>query len=187
MTASSGLHADAVRVLQAWTAPDAAQAGLRSAYLEHLGTHRDGLWRSCRPDHLTASAIVVDAARGQVLLMLHRKARLWLQMGGHCEPGDRTLAEAALREAREESGIDGLVLLPGPVQLDRHGAPCGPGARHHLDVQYVALAPHGAVERCSEESAELRWATYDALPEPTDDAVRRLVRRAALAAAAAGS
>ena len=46
---------------------------------------------------------------------------MWLQMGGHCEPEDATLAAAALREATEESGIAGLTLLPGgPVRLDRH-------------------------------------------------------------------
>ena len=75
-------------------------------------------------------------------------------MGGHCEPEDATLADAALREAREESGIEGLTLLPGgPLRLDRHLTPCA----WHLDVQYAALAPRGAREQVSEESLDLRW------------------------------
>jgi 8-oxo-dGTP pyrophosphatase MutT (NUDIX family) len=176
-----GLHADAVAVLTAWVAPDDVQDRLRADYLAHLRRQPDGMWRECRPDHLTASALVIDPSRRQVLLALHRKARLWLQMGGHCEAGDETLAATALREAREESGIEDLALLPEPVRLDRHGAPCDPAARHHLDVQYVALAPPGARERCSDESDELRWTAYDRLPEPTDDAVRRLVSAAAAA------
>jgi 8-oxo-dGTP pyrophosphatase MutT (NUDIX family) len=172
------LHADAVRVLDGWQAPDARQEDLRRSYLDHLAAHADGLWRSCRPDHLTASALVIDPAAGRVLLMLHRRAGLWLQMGGHCEAGDASLAESARREAVEESGVGDLELLPTPARLDRHGAPCAADARHHLDVQYVALAAPGAREQCSSESLALRWAPYDELPEPTDDAVRRLVARA---------
>ena len=87
------LHADAVRVLTEWTAPGGApeapeQDRLRRDYLGHLAAHPDGMWRSCGTGHLTASALVVDPRRGRVLLTLHRKLRMWLQMGGHCEDGD---------------------------------------------------------------------------------------------------
>ncbi len=173
------LHADALAVLGGWTAPDADQEALRAAFAEHLLTHTDGVWRTCLPDHLTASALVIDPDGRRVLLALHRKAGLWLQLGGHCEPADSGLADAALREAREESGIAALTLLPAPVRLHRHAAPCSPAARYHLDVQYVALAPPGAVEACSQESLALRWSAYENLPEPTDDAVRALVASAA--------
>jgi 8-oxo-dGTP pyrophosphatase MutT (NUDIX family) len=94
----------------------------------------------------------------------------------HCEVGDTTLADVALREATEESGIDELRLLPRPVALDRHPAPCG--AESHLDVQYVAVAPRDAVAEASEESLDLCWFPVDALPEPTDHALRRLLARA---------
>jgi len=170
------LHADALATLAAYAPYDDAQAELRSAYIDHLVANVDGMWRSCAPAHLTASALVVDDAGERVLLGLHRKAQLWLQMGGHCEVGDPTLADAALREATEESGIDELRLLPGPVALDRHPAPCG--VDHHLDVQYVAVAPADAVQQVSEESLDLRWFAVDALPELTDEAVRRLLARA---------
>ncbi len=42
------LHDDAVRVLSGWTAPDAQQESLRTAYLEHLSAHPDGLLRGLR-------------------------------------------------------------------------------------------------------------------------------------------
>lgn len=110
-----------------------------------------------------------------MLLTLHRKLKMWLQMGGHCEPEDASLAEAALREAREESGIaQGLTLLPGgPVRLDRHQTPCA----WHLDVQYAALAPAGAVAEISDESLDLRWFAYDEVPGVADASVARLVER----------
>jgi 8-oxo-dGTP pyrophosphatase MutT (NUDIX family) len=173
------LYRDAVRVLKSWRAPDPEQERARLAFLRHLERHpADGMWRECAAGHITASTAVLDAARSRVLLTLHTKIKAWLQLGGHCEPGDATLAAAALREAGEESGIAGLRLLPGPVQLDRHAVRCHPEGSWHLDVQYVAIAPDGARHTLSEESDDLRWFPVDALPEPTDDVVRRLVARA---------
>ncbi|WP_037852004.1 NUDIX hydrolase [Streptomyces sp. NRRL S-340] len=149
------------------------QTELRQAYLDHLAAHPDGMWKACSDGHITASALVIDPERGRVLLTLHRKMRMWLQMGGHCEVEDATLAGAALREATEESGIAGLDLLPGgPVRLDRHPTPCA----WHLDVQYAAIAPPGAVEAISDESLDLRWFAYDEVGGVADDSVVRLVQ-----------
>ncbi|MPZ94098.1 MAG: NUDIX domain-containing protein [Propionibacteriales bacterium] len=177
------LHGDAVRVLTAWAPSDAGQARLQAQYLEHLATHADAMWRECRPDHLTASALVVSADGRDVLLTLHRRIGRWLQMGGHCEPADGSLAGSALREATEESGIAGLALRAVPARLSYHEVPCGPvRPAHHLDVQYVAAAPADAVPVISDESADLRWFPLDELPSDADGALRALV-----ATAAAGS
>ncbi|MFD4759930.1 NUDIX hydrolase [Streptomyces sp. NBC_00846] len=172
------LYDDAVLVLKGYENPeDPAQEELRQVYLDHLAQHSDGMWKACESGHLTASALVIDPDRGRVLLTLHRKLQMWLQMGGHCEPQDTTLAAAALREATEESGISGLTLLAGgPVTLDRHPipAPC----HWHLDVQYAALAPSGATEQISDESLDLRWFAYDEVASVADTSVVRLMTRA---------
>lgn len=183
------LHADALAALGGWTAPTPEQERLRARYVAHLEAHTDGLTRACRPDHLTASTLVLSADLGRVLLTLHAKAGRWFQLGGHCEPGDATLAGAALREATEESGVGGLRLDPVPVQLSEHAVPfCGPadaatGVVHHLDVRFVAIAAPDAQHQVSEESLDVAWWPVDDLPDPEPD-MRELV---ALAVARAQS
>jgi 8-oxo-dGTP pyrophosphatase MutT (NUDIX family) len=179
------LHRDAVLTLSDWSAPDDTQESLRAAFLDHLGSHDDGVLRSCVPAHLTASAMVLDHTGERVLLTLHRKGGFWGQLGGHCEPGDDTLAAAALREATEESGIDGLRLVgAGPVDLDRHVLSSAFGScGEHLDVRYAVLAPPGAEPVVSDESDDLAWFAADALPPAAVDDLARLVARARAALA----
>lgn len=173
---SHPLQQSAMQTLRTWRPAGDAQRRLREQFVARLAEGADACARSGRPDHLTASALVVDAARARVLLGLHRKVGRWLQFGGHLEPGDPTLASAALREATEESGITTLRLVdPHPLRLDRHPAPCAPDARDHLDVQYLAVASDGATPRVSEESLDVQWFDVHALPADSDDALRRLV------------
>ncbi|GGF41501.1 NUDIX hydrolase [Marmoricola endophyticus] len=181
--APAGLREDALAVLHGWTPPDEEQDRLRDQYLAHLRRHRDerldGLVRDPEPDHLTASVAVLSADRTRVLLTLHRKARRWFQLGGHLEPADATLRDAALREATEESGIAGLEVTAAPVRLDLHPVPfChADGTARHLDVQYAAHAPAGAAAEVSAESLDLRWWPVDDLPSD-EESLHRLVERA---------
>jgi 8-oxo-dGTP pyrophosphatase MutT (NUDIX family) len=87
--------------------------------------------------HLTGSAIVVDD-RGRVLLHRHKRLGLWLQPGGHVDPGE-TAAEGAVRETLEETGV--RTCHPGGtprlVHVDVHP---GPRGHLHLDLRYLLLA-----------------------------------------------
>ncbi len=173
------LHEDALALLRAWVPPDEAQEEVRRRYVAHLEAHPDGLRRSCFPDHITASTLILSADGEQVLLTLHAKAGAWFQMGGHCEDADTTLAGAALREAVEESGVHGLGLDPQPVQLNAHPVRfCDPrGTVHHLDVRFLAVAPADSVHAVSEESIDVRWWRCDDLPTEDQD-MHELVRLA---------
>jgi 8-oxo-dGTP pyrophosphatase MutT (NUDIX family) len=171
VTPPPGLHPDALSTLRGWTAPTPDQEALRARYVDHLETHADGLDRSCFPDHLTAGTLVLSAEGDEVLLNLHGKARRWFAFGGHCEPGDTTLAGAALREAREESGLDDLAFDPVPVHLDEHAVGfCDPrGTVHHLDVRFAAQAPPGVRHAVSDESLDVRWWPLADLPDLEDE------------------
>ncbi len=170
------LHDDARTVLAGWAPLSARDADLRDRFLAHLDAHPDGMRRACLPDHVTAGTIVLTPNGDAVLLNHHRKAGVWLAFGGHCEPGDSALAEVALREAHEESGLTDLDFDPVPLNLDEHAVEfCSPGMTvHHLDVRFLATAPRDNAHHASAESLDVRWWALDALPEMFPD-MRRLI------------
>lgn len=169
------LHQDAVALLDTVE----GQGSLVEAYRGFLAARHDGVWRSCAPGHVTASALIVSADASQVLLVAHPRIGLWVQTGGHLEPADATVAAAALREATEESGIAGLRLDPRPIDLDVHGLTCSLGVpTRHFDVRFVAVAPDGAVPVRSEESDDIGWFAWDDLPAGVSDDLPRLVEAA---------
>jgi 8-oxo-dGTP pyrophosphatase MutT (NUDIX family) len=164
------VHADAVATLSGWQPSDPAQESLRQAFLGFLAAREDACARSCAAGHVTASAVLLDGDGRRVLLTLHPRVGRWLQLGGHCEPSDETLAGAALREAREESGVEGLVIDPAPVHLDVHPITCSLGVpTRHFDVRFTVRAPHGALAVRSDESDDLRWWPVDGLPSGSED------------------
>ncbi|MEU4425327.1 NUDIX hydrolase [Actinoplanes sp. NPDC024001] len=177
---SDALYADAVRVLTEWTATSDEADLARKRTLDLLADGPQAMTRAHRAGHVTASALVVDDI-GQVLLCLHGRLGMWMQLGGHCEAGDRTLAAAALREATEESGIAGLIVDPEPIDVDVHevrcgaadGAPAEPSV--HFDVRFLVRSPAGAVEQISAESADLGWFHADTLPSPLASGTARQI------------
>ncbi|MGW0506432.1 NUDIX hydrolase [Micromonospora sp. NPDC003241] len=168
------LHTDAAALLTGWTptSPDAATA--RDRTLDLLTAGPVAMSREHRAGHVTASALLFDATGTRVLLCLHRKFHRWVQLGGHCESGDGTLAGAALREATEESGITGLRVDPVPIDVDVHEVGCQGGSLHH-DVRFAVFAPPGAVETVSAESEALGWFPPDQLPQPLAGGTARLI------------
>lgn len=164
--------------VEAYRPNDEAQQTLRRRLLSFLAVYpREAHLRSCRPGHLTASALVIARDSGQVLLMHHHKLQRWLQLGGHCD-GDANLAAVALKEASEESGLDGLRILPRIVDIDIHPIPARgdvPGHLHY-DSRFLVFADTAVPPVSNEESDGLRWLDVDAAHRLTDDdSVRRLL------------
>ncbi|MDQ2643003.1 MAG: NUDIX hydrolase [Myxococcota bacterium] len=134
------------------------------------------------PGHFTASAFVVDPKTHSLLLILHRKLGLWLQPGGHIDPGDDRAERAARREVQEETGIGALSPLfgnPGIFDVDIHTIPAQksePG-HEHFDVRFAFVADDPAL-RASDEVAGARWVPLSELPTLTsDESVLRAARK----------
>jgi 8-oxo-dGTP pyrophosphatase MutT (NUDIX family) len=173
---SNKLYQNAVTVLSAWSSTSDAADLARKQTLDLLADGPAAMTRAHRAGHVTASTLIIDAD-SRLLLCLHGRMNMWMQVGGHCEPGDATLAAAALREATEESGITGLALDPDPIDVDIHPVRCRPaggepaGPTHHFDVRFLAIAPASVIEQVSDESSALGWFTPDTLPTPLADGV----------------
>lgn len=172
------LHASVIDVLSRWQAPDPEQDALRHAVLAFVLARPDACARACEPGHVTASALVLDHTGEHALLTLHPRVGRWLQLGGHCEDSDISITAAALREAAEESGIEGLRIEPEMAALHVHPLTCSLGVpTRHLDLQFIAHAPAGAPFIRSAESLDLRWWPLDAMPQD-DPALLALARHA---------
>ena len=138
----SARTAETLAALRGWRPSDVGQEALRAEYVAFLERHGDdALRKGGGPEHLTASTFILSPDLTHVLLALHRKARAWLQVGGHVEDDDAGLAAAARREALEESGLANVTLWrEQPVELDRHALGERFACRAHWDVGFVALA-----------------------------------------------
>lgn len=127
--------------------------------------------------HITASTLVVSSDFERVLLTLHGKLKIWLQLGGHTD-GQAEVHVAAMREAQEESGLKNLNFLnyefglrppqppdlkkvPIPFDLDVHAMPARKHepSHYHYDIRYAIVANPDEPLVISEESEDLRWFT----------------------------
>jgi 8-oxo-dGTP pyrophosphatase MutT (NUDIX family) len=145
-----------------------------------LASSPDVFQRWHLPGHFTGSAWLVSADGERVLLTHHRKLGRWLQLGGHAD-GDPDLAQVALREAEEESGLSALQVVPSIFDIDRHRIPArGNEPEHwHYDVRFVVRAGDDEAFVVSDESHALAWRRIDEIAADTDAeaSMQRMARR----------
>ena len=136
----------------------------------------------------TDAIFVIQNSR--VLLIHHRKLDKWLPLGGHIEL-EEDPEQAALREAREESGLEveligerppttepGTRALIAPRFLDIHRIT---ETHEHIGMIYWARPRHGTLTLAELEHHDLRWcssADLDALQPAMSNAVKWYCRKA---------
>jgi 8-oxo-dGTP pyrophosphatase MutT (NUDIX family) len=159
-------------LLESWLPADESDESLRHTMLAFLDSAPLGCLRENVAGHITASSFVLSHDRTRVLLTLHPRVGKWIQLGGHCEESDDTVVEAALREATEESGIDGLRIEPQLFSAHTHPITCSLGVpTRHLDLRFLVHAPEGAVPVRSDESDDLQWFPASYVGRETHTAV----------------
>lgn len=169
-------------LLERHRAPEAEAEAVASS-LRLLDTGDDSLSADHYvPGHVTASAFVVDRTRTRLLLIHHGKLRLWLQPGGHVDPGEDVPA-AAIREVHEETGVVGVPIDTGVFDVDVHPIPASDGRpRHnHYDVRFLLEASSEDLVD-SDEVLGVRWVPFDEVGEIVTDlsvlrATEKLVSR----------
>jgi 8-oxo-dGTP pyrophosphatase MutT (NUDIX family) len=166
--------------LRAYLPADAREAAMRERLVGFVASHPDAFERALTIGHVTASAWIVDPSRRLALLTHHRKLGRWLQLGGHAD-GDPDVRQAAMREAREESGLRSLRFVREEIyDLDVHPIPAGHGeAPHdHYDIRFALEADPSEPLVVSTESHELAWLPVDAFDRcGVDESVLRLARK----------
>ena len=171
----------------------AAQRKCLQRFRQLLALDVDPFARTTRPGHVTASAFVIDLQMQQVLLTLHAKLNLWLQLGGHAEEEQYDVQEIAYREAREESGLADLHFFDTrplfaslhaataaiPLDIDIHHIPAvGTDTTHlHYDISYIICAERSAPLAISAESRDLRWFYWEEAITFCDASVQRVLSK----------
>lgn len=116
------------------------------------------------PAHMTASAWVVSPDRRRVLLAYHNLYGSWAWLGGHAD-GERDLLSTALREVREESGLEEVRPVSSDIYsveiltVDGHEKRGRYVSSHlHLNVTFLLEADPGAPIRCKpDENSRVAW------------------------------
>jgi len=135
---------------------DEEQAHKITAFIE---TNDNCFERSNLKGHLTGSAWLTDPEGRCVLLTHHKKLNKWLQLGGHAD-GNPDLLLVALREAREESGLQDIRALSNEIfDVDIHFIPALEAApsHFHYDIRFALQSESSHPISVGHESHGLAW------------------------------
>jgi 8-oxo-dGTP pyrophosphatase MutT (NUDIX family) len=160
--------ADLLAALEGHTAATEEEVASLVRILRFLQEPADPFARANPKGHVTASAVIARPDASEFLLVHHRKLARWLQPGGHTESSDASAFDAALREAREETGISRFDTPLGRaiLDVDVHAIPAHrrEPAHSHFDVRYLLTSTEAAREHAA--SAEdpdrpMRWVSLE--------------------------
>ena len=136
--------------------------------LDFLEKNGDAFLRSNLLAHMTASSWIVNPERTKTLMVYHNLYDSWSWTGGHAD-GETDLLSVALREAREETGIEHVRPLSPEIfslevlTVDGHEKRGEYVPSHlHMNVTYLLEAEESdTLHVCREENSGVAWFTLE--------------------------
>ena len=158
----------------------------KAVTLAFLDAHEDAFLRTNLVAHMTASAWVVNPARDKVLMVYHRLYDSWAWTGGHAD-GETDLLSVALRECREETGVEHVRPVSEEIYsleiltVEGHEKRGQYVPSHlHLNLTYLLEADErDSLQVCEAENSGVRWFSLEeALTAPSEPwMVERVYRK----------
>ncbi len=159
---------------------DDVESAHQQAISSFIQAHQNFYARTLAVGHVTASAWVTNPEYTHALLLHHKKLDRWLQPGGHIE-SDPDVLTAALREAREETGITQLKIVNESIfDIDIHTIPENKkeSEHQHYDIRYLFEADLNAIPTISDESNDVRWFMLEEITSSNDEAsIQRMIKK----------
>lgn len=146
------------------------------------------------PKHFAVSGFVLNREATKLLMVFHKKLNTWVIPGGHLEPNEYP-HEGALRETREETGIEASVVDSGEFEflgnekeysipvpytaLSEYIPAKGEKPAHiHMDFVYLCVADETAPIKQEAEVNDVKWMTWEEiLNSDTFESIKEFARR----------
>ena len=136
--------------------------------LDFLEKNGDAFLQSNLLAHMTASSWIVNPERTKTLMVYHNLYDSWSWTGGHAD-GETDLLSVALREAREETGIEHVRPLSPEIfslevlTVDGHEKRGEYVPSHlHMNVTYLLESEESdTLHICREENSGVAWFTLE--------------------------
>lgn len=136
--------------------------------LDYMQKNSDYLTRENEVAHFTTSIWTVNKERTKTLMVYHNIYDSWSWIGGHAD-GEEDLAKAALRELKEETGVENAVLVDKDIfsleilTVDGHMKKGKYVPSHlHFNVTYLAEAEEDQILVINEEENKgVKWFSLE--------------------------
>ncbi|MBS1624712.1 MAG: NUDIX hydrolase [Bacteroidetes bacterium] len=169
-----------ITLLEEYTPFDETESQMRDEIITFVKQYPNYMDRTLEVGHITGSAWILDENKEYALLTHHHGLNRWFQLGGHGE-GETNVKDIAIREAKEESGLESIRLVSENIfSLDVHFIPESKSfPRHkHFDLRFLFFADKNEPLQISEESNELKWILLDDIHlYNSDPALMRMVSK----------
>lgn len=160
-----------LNLLYNYTPTEVDEIKFKNDVITFVEQNEDCFESSLPAGHITGSAWLLNKSGDAALLTHHAKLDKWFQLGGHCD-GDPDVLNVAIREAKEESGIENIEPVSEQIfDIDIHFFPktLKNEGHYHYDIRFLLQVKSTEDFKISSESKELKWFVKDKLKLPNSD------------------